>query len=291
MADKVYNIVPNPDTVIVLRNPLQDFAVWEKPASDAATETEIQNADDATKTPLELPGSIEPPAPEAPAQPSLFGGDTVADRNVIDSQQLTSAAARNGKARQLGAVAREVPAGGIHYYCSAAHLKLASKTFEKALSGNWAESVRKDDDDRYYIIVEDWDEVALLTLLNIIHLRNDQVPRRVNIEMLAKMATLVDYYQCLEATALCTEKWTNGLISDYIMPTIYGRDLMLWLCVACVFRLPYIFQRATMAAINTGTDGSLRTMGLPIPQGVSGEFFQSKVEHSLTLSRLRGEEA
>ena len=270
MANKAYNIVPEPDAVIVLRNPLQDFAVWEKPTNDAPIVAKAHSADDATETPDKPTEMIAPPAPERSARSSLFGGDTTADlapRQPADDSTVNAPEATVG----------EVPVGGIHYHCSAAHLKLASKTFEKALSGDWAETVRKDDDGRYYIVVEDWDEAALLILLNIIHLRNNEVPRKVDIEMLTKLAMLIDYYQCLEATAWCTEKWTDNLVSKHLMPTTYCRRLILWLCVACVFKLPNVFYHTTMAVINTGTDGTMRTLGLPIPQTVSGKSYRKTI--------------
>jgi len=265
MANKAYNIVPEPDAVIVLRNPLQDFAVWEKPTNDAPIVAKAHSADDATETPDKPTEMIAPPAPERSARSSLFGGDTTVDPAPQQSMEADMANAPE-------AAAREVPVGGIHYHCSAAHLKLASKTFAKALSGDWAESVRKDDD-RYYIVVEDWDEAALLILLDVIHSRYDRVPRNVDIEMLTKLATLIDYYQCLEATALCTENWITHLVNKYyFMADLYGRYLVMYLCVACVFRSPGLFRYTTRAAINTGTDGIMRTLGLPIPESISGKF-------------------
>jgi hypothetical protein len=70
--------------------------------------------------------------------------------------------------------------------------------------------------------------------------------------------------------------WTSHLVNTYDTPREYIRDLMLWLCVACVFNLSLVFESTTMTAIKAGTDGSLRTLGLPIPQSVSGKYFQVK---------------
>jgi hypothetical protein len=267
MPDKTYCIAPCSDTVIILRNPLKNLAPWEQPED---------KTDDTIKPPTAVPASFGPDDSDLRTPESLSGGDGTAVRDQpYASQPENKAATRSSSTEDSHTKTKKVPAGGIHYHCSGAHLILATKTFEKALTGNWAESVRHSDG-RYYIIVEDWDEIALLTRLNVIHLRNDKVPRDLDLEELAKIASLVDYYQCYEATAFCTEKWTRGLVASYQIPNSYGRNLMLWLFIAWVFKLSPVFEESTVVAIDTGTDGSLRTLGLPIPQSVSGRFTLSK---------------
>jgi hypothetical protein len=267
MAEKIYNVVPCPDTVIILRSPLKNFAPWEQADESANNSVE----------PLgEEPAPVDHRDSSPQAQASLFGGgDTESVKETSAGQPENTAATASSPIDNGHPQTKELPVGGVHYHCSGAHLKLASKTFEKALSGDWAESVRHTDG-RYYIVVEDWDEVALLTLLNAIHLRNGKVPRGLDVEELAKIATLVDYYQCHEAVAFCAKMWTSHLLNTYDMPREYSRDLMLWLCVACVFKLSPVFESTTMTAIKAGTDGSLRTLSLPIPQSVSGKYFQVK---------------
>ena len=45
------------------------------------------------------------------------------------------------------------------------------------------------------IATESWDIAALLILLRIIHCQNDNIPRRLSLELLAKVAVLSDYLQ------------------------------------------------------------------------------------------------
>jgi hypothetical protein len=270
MAAKVYTIVPNADTIVILKNPILDFAPWERPFT---TEPQIANAtpvdatDAADTTGLSATALASDQAPQA----SLFGGDSVADRfEVAVTGDTTEKAISGGKDNgdTVDQATDTLPAG-IHYYCSAAHLKVASNTFDKALSGDWAESRKHDG--LYHIVVEDWDEDALLILLNIFHTRYNEVPRAVDIEQLTKLATLIDYYQCREATSMCTEKWMGNLLTKHSPPTTYNRNLMLWMCVGCVFRLETVFRATTKTAVNLGSDGSLRTLSLPIPQAVAGK--------------------
>lgn len=199
---------------------------------------------------------------------SLFGGDRVAAR-LGQAANSTSKTDDTTMADNADAKSSAVQTGGIHYYCSAAHLKVASKTFEKALSGEWVESMRKDDG-RYHIVVEDWDEEALLILLNVLHAKYDEVPRTVDLELLAKLVTVIDYYQCREATALITEKWLGDALAKSGPSNFFARPLILWLYVAVVFRHSGIFELATKHIVELGVDGSLRNLGLPIPQVVSG---------------------
>jgi hypothetical protein len=260
MAEKVYKIVPNPDAVIVLLHPLQEFAVWEKPAIDAAvTTTASGNA----------PPGNELSIRQNSAQPSLFGGGTESDAGVVANNTSSELDTYGGKSPE--------ELGGIHYHCSAAHLRIASKTFEKTLSGDWAESQYKSDG-RYYIVVEDWDEAALLTLLNVLHLQNRQVARTMKLEALAKLAILVDYYDCVEAVQTYSEGWIDSALSHSPVPTAYGRDLMLWLCISAVFRRQGIFEIATQTAIHYSSDASLRTLDLPIPTVVSSKSKKNKLD-------------
>lgn len=280
MAAKMYTIVPNADTIVILKNPILDFAPWERPELNAADTTKPQistaTSVDATDAADTTGFSATTVVADETVPASLFGGDAVVNRGeVAVTEQATEEAISTGK--DNGDTDDQSPdalPAGIRYYCSAAHLKVASKVFDKALSGDWAESRKHYG--LYHIVVEDWDEDALLILLNIFHTRYNAVPRFVEIERLAKLATLIDYYQCEEATAMCKEKWVDALLAIHAPPSTYDRSLMLWLCVACVFRLRSVFQATTETAINRGDDGSLRTLGFPIPQVVAGKsrFFK-----------------
>ena len=121
------------------------------------------------------------------------------------------------------------------------------------------------------ITAADWDEEAFLILLNILHLRNRKVPRIVSLEMLAKIAVLIDYYECGEALEGFTEKWVGSLVAVTPMPLTYCRDLVLWIWVTWAFSSAAHFERATAVAVKESTE-AFRDLGLPIPPKVSCEF-------------------
>jgi hypothetical protein len=153
----------------------------------------------------------------------------------------------------------------IHYHVSSSILKTVSPKFASMLSDEiWKEGIRNENDDRYYILAKDWDADALLVLLNVLHLRNRQVPRSVSLSMLTKIAVLTDYYNCVEALELSTEIWIKDLKNTAPVPSNYCKNLTMWMCIAWVSRLPQEFTQATEVAIKRSTVKELPTFGLPI---------------------------
>ncbi|UPX16917.1 uncharacterized protein EKO05_0007298 [Ascochyta rabiei] len=154
----------------------------------------------------------------------------------------------------------------IHFHVSSQHLQLVSPWFKRAMTKEgWAES--KLTNGHYQVRAHDWDEQAFLMVLNIFHLRNKQVPRNVPLEMLAKLAVLVDYYECGEAIELFTAMWINK-VKETAIPSSYCRDLILWVWVAWVFDMPEHCQRAT-AVVMKELKEAMPTLGLPFPNFVS----------------------
>lgn len=88
---------------------------------------------------------------------------------------------------------------GIHYFVSSRHLKNASPQFRRMMTGGkWKEGIREDNG-LFQINTTTWGTEAFLIFLNVLHLRNLQVPRVVSLEMMAKIAALIDFYECQEA--------------------------------------------------------------------------------------------
>lgn len=85
--------------------------------------------------------------------------------------------------------------------------------------------------------------------------------------MLAKIAVLVDYYECFEALELFVDIWIEKLSRN--LPTEYGRDLVLWLATSWVFSKDTLFQAITKVALMESS-GLLQTLYLPIPQRLVG---------------------
>ncbi|RKL06837.1 hypothetical protein BFJ70_g16973 [Fusarium oxysporum] len=65
--------------------------------------------------------------------------------------------------------------------------------------------------------------------------------------MLAKLAIIMDYYDCHESIELHVEIWLENLKSE--LPTVYGRDYILYMLISWVFTHSDIFQKMTRLAL------------------------------------------
>jgi hypothetical protein len=226
-------IDPKADTVIVLRNPNTSFAPWTlaEVGGDTTKSAHESIVDNST------PGDDEQ---GAPIEVAIVADDTI-ESNPANTDE-----------------------DEVWYYVSRRHLVSASPTLDRMLSGTgWKEGIRDENDGLYHVPADDWDSEALLCVLQILHLRNSQVPRKMSLEMLAKIAVLIDFYNCAEALEPFTEKWIEHLRVTTPVPSYFCRDLMLWMCTAWVLKLPQEFAQTTTVAIRRD-DQELPTLGLPI---------------------------
>jgi hypothetical protein len=231
MTKIIHQIDPIADTVIILKNSNASFASW--------SQAEVGRHATAH---IEEPAAVRDAHTETSDEAALFA-ESSSETNLVRHCNWEEE---------------------IRYHVSSRHLTLASPKFERMLSGeNWKEGVRNEHDGLYYIYTEDWDMEALLLLLGILHHRNRQVPRTVSLEMLAKIVVLIDYYDCAEALETFTERWVEHLKVTSPVPSHFCRDLMLWMCIAWVLRLPHEFAQTTTVAIRRD-DQHLPTLGLPI---------------------------
>ncbi|KNG85439.1 hypothetical protein ANOM_007924 [Aspergillus nomiae NRRL 13137] len=73
---------------------------------------------------------------------------------------------------------------------SSSHLTSVSPVFKSALDGTWKEGHALRTAGSVNITVDGWDLEALLILLRICHCKNDQIPRTLSLELLAKVTVL-----------------------------------------------------------------------------------------------------
>jgi hypothetical protein len=129
--------------------------------------------------------------------------------------------------------------------------------------------VKDPSDGRYHLGARDWDEKAFFIVLSIFHVRVRQVPATVSLEMLAKIAKLVDHYELVDAEVM--ERDTIGWIAHVRRVAIvssYCRDLMLWIWISQLFQMSKEFEQAIAVAIRE-SQGCLQTLDLPINDAVT----------------------
>ncbi|KAI0855802.1 hypothetical protein F4860DRAFT_495143 [Xylaria cubensis] len=239
-----YIIDPNGDVIIRLRNYDAPFAVL-----DNNTEPYIP-----TKNPpvFTFGDYLKEPKKE-PQSPSNGLGE-----NTVSSE-----------------VANELFKTPIHLLqVSSAHLILASRYFKAALCGPFEKS-RSGGDGIRHIDASDWDTEALLIVLRIIHGQNRQVPKSLDLDMLAKVAVVVDYYKCYEAVEAFVDIWSRRRIRASL-PFTLDRDLVLRIYVSWVFRWRGEFEDATESFLQH-SKGPLRSLNLPIPENIISTINERRI--------------
>lgn len=128
---------------------------------------------------------------------------------------------------------REQEPAEVRFQVSAKHMMLASPEFKRRLgpSKETSDPQKKGLND---VVVEDWDTKSLLILLNILHCRHRELPREMNVEQLAKIAVLIDHYECHESVEVFTDMWAKSIEDTPLNASL--RELILRMLIAWVFR-------------------------------------------------------
>ncbi|KAJ5380827.1 uncharacterized protein N7496_003255 [Penicillium cataractarum] len=228
--------------------------------------------DKKSKPAVEEPAAEEYAAEETAEVPPM--DETAAEEYATEEPAAEEPAAEEPAAEEPAAeeyaaeeAVVEVPFAhsGPRIQVSAKHLMFASPVFKRLLTGGWKESIVYFQKGSVEITAEDWDIEALMIVLRAIHGQNNDIPRKLTLEMLAKVAVIADYYECREPLVFLEDMWIEKV--DVKIPLAAPRDLMLWLWIAWFFRLPSHFESATSIAMSE-SDGYIDSLGLPIPKEV-----------------------
>jgi hypothetical protein len=214
----------------------------EEPGTEEPGTEEPGTEEPATEEPATEEPATEEPATEEPATEELDTDEAAAESQMHQPRDR-----------------RE-----LRIQVSAKHMIFASPFFKKTLTGGWKESQNYLQKGSVEITADDWDSEALLIILRAIHCRYNQIPRKVTLEMLAKIAAIADYYDCKDVLYIMRDIWINSL--DEKVPTC-SRDLILWLWVSWFFKLSTQFTKSTSSAMSS-SDGLIHGRGLPIPDKV-----------------------
>lgn len=153
---------------------------------------------------------------------------------------------------------------------SSRHLILASRVFRAMLEGPWKEGNSSSGPFRQ-ISAEDWDAFALAIVLDSIHGRHHGMPIKIQLGLLARIATIVDYYQCREAMHFNYKAWAHY---KAVLPWQHDATA-LQLYVSWVFHDHDVFQKVANSALRHGKGmSSLNTHDLPVG-GIRSRFFHN----------------
>ncbi|KAK2136248.1 hypothetical protein NOF04DRAFT_1363739 [Fusarium oxysporum II5] len=185
---------------------------------------------------------------------------------------------------------------------SSHHLTSVSPMFSCMLKGPWKESAAPDaatSSDSWdqtpaatairEISATDWNIHALITVLNIIHGRHNEIPRQVSIKFIVDVAVIVNYYECAGSVTLAAELWRAGVN----VPETYGKKSIMLLFVSWVFSWTKMFSSMAHLVLEQG-EGSEHADTRNLPIAVIFETLDKKRELALPfvhkrLSNLRGD--
>ncbi|KAL4904972.1 hypothetical protein BDW74DRAFT_153902 [Aspergillus multicolor] len=149
----------------------------------------------------------------------------------------------------------------VHIQISARHIALASPVFDRMLYGNFKEAQEFKEKGSVVIDVDSWDVDALLVVLNIMHSRLLEIPRKVTVEKLAKITVIADYYDC-DSVRFFSSLWVPCLSRK--PRTLKPREMTLGLWIAYFFRRSVTFNNYS-CAIMEYSESVISSLGLPIP--------------------------
>ncbi|KAH8597767.1 hypothetical protein B0O99DRAFT_684479 [Bisporella sp. PMI_857] len=150
---------------------------------------------------------------------------------------------------------------------SSKHMALASEVFRAMLQPNtFKEGTELATSATAEISLPDDDPDAFLILLNIIHGQTRDIPRKVELLLLSKIAVLVDKYRLHKAVIFFSDTWVDAITSE--LQVCHDIDhLYHWIHVSYVFSREDEFNTATSYAIarSTASFGGVGMPLLPIP--------------------------
>ncbi|PNP79989.1 hypothetical protein FNYG_06686 [Fusarium nygamai] len=174
---------------------------------------------------------------------------------------------------QLAAL-KDKKAAEYRFRVSSHHLTAASPVFRTMLKGPWKESVPSEEATSSEVLDQtpavpmireisatDWDVHAFVTVLNIIHGRNNEIPRAVSLKFVTDVAVIVHYYECAESVTLAAELWK----SKAAFFEEYGKHSIMLLTISWVFSWDETFSSMARLVVEHG-EGSehVDTQDLPI---------------------------
>ncbi|KAF4629276.1 hypothetical protein G7Y89_g8871 [Cudoniella acicularis] len=163
-----------------------------------------------------------------------------------------------------------IPARKAHFLVSSNAMTVASPVFKAMLRQNSFKEGHDLSLGSAKVELPDDDPSAFTIVANILHHRNRQVPKKVDLQTISAISLLVDKYQLLEAMELYLDLWLPELKKT--LPTTFTENLFQWLSIAWVFRLSEEFSHLTkIAEWESDRNLSVETvLDLPIPRAVIG---------------------
>ncbi len=156
-------------------------------------------------------GRVPEPPPESPTPDIPPETSTITKGNTVSVSGEPSDDNSQGKESVKEEASSISGHDCVRIRVSSKHLALASSYFRRNLRSGMLESKTIGSEGRVKFHMDELDSGAMLIAMNIIHGRTRQVPRSVDLELLTKLAVLVDYLECHESIEPFSDGWIDGL--------------------------------------------------------------------------------
>lgn len=256
MNQPTHIIDPDREVIIMLRNADSPFA---QALENAVTGMALPKSGHAVQSPAELINPLQFHSEKPSGNKKKEGLSAI--RTSPEPAPIEGPAAKEK-------IHEPLVKSCFYIQVSANHLIFSSSVFKRILTGSWKEGITYLQKGSVEVTAESWDIEAFLILLRAIHNKYSHIPRKLTLEMLAKVAVIADYYECKEAVYIMTDIWINNL--EERIPTTYSRDLILWLWVSCFFQLRSQFREIT-STVMSRSGNLISGWGLPICDKVIGK--------------------
>jgi hypothetical protein len=230
-------IDPNGDVVLVIANlsaPTAD--VCDRPCAAATAPTLRREPTD--------------PIAERPKKRARTSGKKPASTGEPTSSKVKNPTTQKPRANGQKPEPTPIPDSGPKEICiqvSGKQLSLASSLFAQMVQA--AVKKKQAPKGRIEVNLVGWDLNALLIVLYIIHEQHDKVPRRLGIQILAKVALIATYYGCA-CVLPYGDIWHESLKND-ALPDSYGNELCLLLWVSNYFRWVGCFNACCLICVDS----------------------------------------
>jgi hypothetical protein len=134
----------------------------------------------------------------------------------------------------------------VHMRVSSKHLILASHTFRTSLGSDiYPEGRMLQTHGNVTMTLIDEDPDVMIILLRIVHGQTRKVPRQVSLDMLTKLAAVVNHRQMLEVVEVLSDIWISAF-KHTSSPAGNTPEALSWLFIFWVFRKEDEFKKITL---------------------------------------------
>lgn len=234
-------IDPNGDLVLVLKNPIYSFQAFQEVARP---ENPPQNAvADLYLFGQSLPKSID--SLEDEFNTLSLAADTVESTADVEAKDQSD----QDEDDQFGEQENTEDAE-FHFLVSSSQLRIVSRYFDVIFKREFLES-KIQEDGKYRVETQDFHPKALEHVLNVVHVQNRRVPKKLPLRMLAHICLIVDYYDMKDAFFPWAALWTNSLkLYDIHVGrgAVYGERNIWLIFVGLVFEREREFKMSRLHA-------------------------------------------